>query len=216
MVNDNCATRNRMTVPSKSGRAWSTSLRNALTKSKWQVIIAAATFTLALSSFVALQRWDLIAVSCGLGLIMLAIAIEDARRFIVPDVLSLPAIPLGLIVAGGLSPPDIVWQTILTHISAMVIAGGGLFLVRVVYRRMRGYDGLGLGDVKLAAVGGAWTGLQGISLFLLVACIGATTLVLITKWRNPDSINRHTPLPFGAFLAPAIWLVWLGQSIGAH
>ncbi len=205
-----------MTVPCKSGWVWSTSLRKALTKSKWQIIIAAATLVLALSSLTALPRWDLIAVSCGLGLIMLAIAIEDARRLIVPDVLSLPAIPLGLIVAGGLSPPDIVWQTILTHISAMVIAGGGLLLIRVVYRRLRGFDGLGLGDVKLAAAGGAWTGLQGVSLFLLVACLSATVLVLIAKLRNPDSIDRHTPLPFGAFLAPAIWLVWLGQNLATY
>lgn len=42
-----------------------------------------------------------------LGLVMMAIAVIDADAFIIPDWLSLPAIPLGLLASGRLLHPDV-------------------------------------------------------------------------------------------------------------
>src|SRR5687767_5729553 len=63
---------------------------------------------LAVAALVALPSFLLLepvaaAISCGFGFAMAAIAISDARRFIVPDSLSLPAIPAGLLVNGWLA-----------------------------------------------------------------------------------------------------------------
>ncbi|MGI9410098.1 MAG: prepilin peptidase, partial [Hyphomicrobiaceae bacterium] len=72
-----------------------------------------------------------------------------------------------------------------------------------------------LGDVKLAAVAGAWTGLAGTSTVLLLACAAALTFVGIAALIGKRQLTRQTPLPFGAFLAPAIWLTWALAQLNA-
>lgn len=200
-----------MTPPVKAGRR--THRLQLPTGRKDRHLVAFATAFVFVLSLLTLQRWDVAAISCLLALMMALIAVIDARHFIVPDIISLPAIPLGLLAAGLISPPDIIWQTILIHTGAVVLAGFGLFLVRAAYRRLRGFEGLGLGDVKLVAAGGAWTGLQGIGPFLLLACVVAIAFVALKRWATSGQIDRHTPIPFGTFLAPAIWCVWYAQNV---
>ena len=74
--------------------------------------------------------------------------------------------------------------------------------------------GLGLGDVKLAAVAGAWTGLAGLANVWLFACIAAIGFVLFQRLAGANTISRETRIAFGAFLAPAIWAVWALQQGG--
>jgi leader peptidase (prepilin peptidase)/N-methyltransferase len=64
-----------------------------------------------------------------------------------------------------------------------------------------------LGDVKLAAVAGGWTGIDGLGPSLLLACVLALTFVLM--YQRTREVTPATALPFGAFLAPSIWLVWV-------
>ncbi|MGI9408778.1 MAG: prepilin peptidase, partial [Hyphomicrobiaceae bacterium] len=137
------------------------------------LLLAAAIGLLSFAVFEGLA----VPASCLLGWMMLAIAIEDARSFIIPDVLSLPAIPAGLLAAGVLSPADSAYETVLWHLAGAITAAVALYLVRWAYRQLRQVDGLGLGDVKLAAVAGAWTGLAGTSTVLLLACAAALTFV---------------------------------------
>ena len=61
-------------------------------------LIAFLAFTIAAASFFVFEP-KIALVSCLLGWTMLSIAVVDARRFIVPDILSLPSIPGGLLVA---------------------------------------------------------------------------------------------------------------------
>lgn len=144
--------------------------------------------------------------SCCLGFMMAAIAVSDARHFIVPDALSLPAIPLGLIATGLIAEPP--GLAILTHMATAFLGAAALYGIRFAYSAVRRREGLGLGDVKLAAVAGAWTGPEGLSLVLLFACGSALTFVLIRHLQARHPINASTALPFGAFLAPSIWFVW--------
>jgi leader peptidase (prepilin peptidase)/N-methyltransferase len=77
--------------------------------------------------------------------------------------------------------------------------------VRLGYRRWRGLDGLGGGDVKLAAMLGAWLGWQGVLLtFLLGSLVGAAVGIALTA---RGSAGRLTVLPYGVFLAPAAAVV---------
>lgn len=147
-------------------------------------------------------------ISCVLGLAMLAIAASDAKRFIIPDVLSLPAIPLGLL-ATGLSNETVgAGQTVLEHTIAAVAAFGLLWLVRHAYHFSRQAHGLGLGDVKLGAVAGAWLGVQGATNALLLGCLLALTYAFGLSVLTRRPLSRTSVLPLGVFLAPAIWITW--------
>jgi leader peptidase (prepilin peptidase)/N-methyltransferase len=147
-------------------------------------------------------------LSCLLGAAMIAIGIRDARDFLVPDELSLPAIPLGLLGAALLAETEPRSVTVLQHLGAAAAGALALQTIRVVYQVMRRQEGLGLGDVKLAAAAGAWTGFDGLSLVMLLACASALSYVFFSHAWKRTRINACTAVPLGAFLAPSIWLVW--------
>ena len=69
------------------------------------IVVPAALAIVAFS--IAVFPLKLALVSCLLGWTMLAIAVVDARRFIIPDVMSLPAIPVGLLASGRLLEPSV-------------------------------------------------------------------------------------------------------------
>lgn len=180
---------------------------------------AAATFLLlaisvAALSFAALDMTTAL-VSCALGAATIAIAISDARRLIVPDVLSLPLIPAGLLATWLLSDAELAGALVLEHVVAAGVAAAALLAIRHVYFRWRRQEGLGLGDVKLAAAAGAWTGLEGIADVLLLACLVAIAFVLIVHARSRTRLDGSAAIPLGAFLAPAIWLVWCAGALAA-
>src|SRR3546814_18540112 len=80
---------------------------------------------------------------CCRGWSRLALACIDWRHFILPDALTLPLIPCGLVVAWGVQP------SLLPHHAACVSAGFSTFAgIAGPYRRVRGQDGLGFAGVK--------------------------------------------------------------------
>ncbi len=86
------------------------------------------------------------------------------------------------------------------------LGGFALFwIVAALYARARGQDGLGFGDVKLAGASGVWLGPADQATALELAALAAIALVLLTR-RGADL--RKSVIPFGAFLAPACWLVF--------
>jgi leader peptidase (prepilin peptidase)/N-methyltransferase len=153
-------------------------------------------------------------IGCALGWTMLAIAIADARRFIVPDVLSLPAIPIGVIVAYVLDDGYAATPAALDHCAAAVLGGVAFYGVRYAYQAWRDREGLGLGDVKLAAAAGAWVGLAGLGPVLLLASVLAIFSVLARNIADVRAIRGTMAVPFGVFLAPAIWFVWCAAMLG--
>lgn len=153
-------------------------------------------------------KLPLAAVSCLLGWTMLLIAASDAARYIIPDTLSLPSIPLGLLVAYAFDDTESNPPLVLEHLGAALFGAALLFSVREAYYYWRGQEGLGLGDVKIGAVAGAWIGFQGMTNALLVGCLLALSyVVILSLWRR-RIMSRGTPMAFGVFFAPAIWFVW--------
>jgi len=148
------------------------------------------------------------AFSCVLGWTMLAIALIDARHMIIPDILSLPALPAGLGAVWILTPKANSSLVVLEHLAAAFFAAGAFYLIALIYRMLRKREGLGLGDVKLVAVAGAWTGFQGISYVILLSCLAAFCFAILLHVLGRKHMTGTTALPFGAFIAPAIWLVW--------
>ena len=141
-------------------------------------------------------------IACALGWTLLALAWIDAERMLLPDALTLPLIVAGLAEAWWTAP-----DTLLDR-SAGAALGWGLFaLVAVTYRKLRGREGLGGGDAKLLAAGGAWLGWQALPPVMLIAALLAMTALLIGRAASKADLGDR--IPFGPWLALAIWLVWL-------
>jgi len=155
--------------------------------------------------------WPAALASIVLGLLMIAGAEIDARTFLLPDAVTLGALGCGILAAPALDPFD----PLLAAGGAVVRAAGtavGLLIVRWCYGRMRGREGLGLGDVKLAAAIGAWLSLEAIPACFALAAIGALILVLLAQVSG-RKVQATTKIPFGAFLCPALWLVFYASVL---
>lgn len=93
-----------------------------------------------------------------------------------------------------------------------LLCGGALWALREIYFRRRGQDGIGFGDVKLAAAGGCLCGLGGFSLALLAASLAGLVVAALAARRAAEP--QETQIAFGALLAPALcaaWLLGIGQ-----
>jgi leader peptidase (prepilin peptidase)/N-methyltransferase len=144
---------------------------------------------------------------------MALITLIDLRHFIIPDVLSLPAIPMGL-AASALRQPEGDWGAgFASGVSGALIGGGCFYLLRAAYFRYRGVEGLGLGDVKLAAVAGAWLGPAALAPACLAATLSAIGAVLLHALVRRTAPDARLHVPFGSFIAPVILVFWLAITL---
>jgi len=148
-------------------------------------------------------------VGGGLAILMLAIAVIDARRFIIPNELTAAALALGFLNAAMQDP-----GLVLDAVGAAALRGAVMAIaflsLRILYRRIRGHDGIGLGDVKLAGVAGVWLDWWVLPIAIEIAALAAIAAYAarFLYGRRP-SARLKAKLPFGLFLAPAIWVGWL-------
>jgi leader peptidase (prepilin peptidase) / N-methyltransferase len=174
------------------------------------VIVSIGALAVGLS-FAASPDWRG-AFGAALALLMLAIALSDVRHFIVPDALSASAFVLGLIFAALFDDAPLA-EAILTCLLRAAAAALPLLALMLFYEWWRGRPGLGLGDVKLAAVAGAWLDWFTIVGVIEVAALAALAAYAVWRYVLQRPITPTTPLPFGLFLAPAIWAGWLAQIV---
>jgi len=146
-----------------------------------------------------------------LAALMLAIATNDARHYRIPNELTGAAFALALLRAGAFVP-DIGAEALLWPLIRAAATGLPLLLLMVLYRRWRGRDGLGLGDVKLAAVCGAWLDLATVVAVIELAALLAIGTYVANAALRRKRLRATAFLPFGLFLAPAIWIGWLGET----
>lgn len=151
------------------------------------------------------QAW----IACLLGWTLLTLAWIDVEWFLLPDVLTLPLLLAGLGVAMLTMPDDALW-----HALGAACGYLGLRGIALLYRALRGREGLGTGDAKLLAAAGAWLGLAALPWVLLLAALGGLAFASLAL-ATGRPMHANTPLPFGAFLAASIWLMWLyGPMLG--
>jgi len=175
--------------------------------------IRPADFSVGLIGFVAIAAslWaapgTIGFLGAGLALLMLAIAVIDHRYLVIPNELTAAALALALVNAAVSQTPSIVDNVATAALRGLIIML--LFLaLRLGYRWLRQREGLGLGDVKLAFVAGAWLDWTIIPVAIEIAALVAILTYIVPRIsRRP--INATTRLPFGLFFAPAIWLSWL-------
>lgn len=130
-----------------------------------------------------------VAFACAL----IVLFVIDLRHRILPNAITLPGVAIGFICSLFLPPG---WRDSLIGILA---GGGTLFLIAEAYYRVRHVEGLGMGDVKLLGMIGAFLGWQLVLLTLVVASLAGSVLglFLIATGRG----DMKLALPFGTFLA---------------
>jgi leader peptidase (prepilin peptidase) / N-methyltransferase len=158
-----------------------------------------------LASFAAAPGWSGAAGAVLAGL-MLAVAVVDHRRMVIPDELNALAFIAGLVAtgAGAEAAPAIAIVHALVRASLMFAL---FFGFRAGYRALRGLEGMGFGDVKLAAVAGVWLDWSFLPVVVEIAALSALAMALYARFRG-EGFDPKTRLPFGAFFAPAIWICW--------
>lgn len=142
-------------------------------------------------------------LDCILGWWLLALGWIDLRHWLLPDLLSLPLVITGLAAALAFDPGGLTDRALGAALGYLVLRA-----VALLYRKIRGRDGLGKGDAKLLAAAGAWVGASGLSLVILIAALAG--LIAAAGLRLAGiRLTAASALPFGPFLAAATWLVWL-------
>lgn len=123
---------------------------------------------------------------------MIVLAITDLRDRLLPNAITYPGIIVGLLCSLVLPPG---------FVSALIgaLAGGiGLFALGEIMSRLLGKEALGMGDVKMIAMIGAFLGWDLMLLTLVIASFAGSVigiaLVLVTR-------NRDYQIPLGTFLA---------------
>ena len=138
---------------------------------------------------------------------LVVITFIDLDHQIIPDVISLPGIPIGLVAAFFLTSVSLTDTLI-----GVLIGGGSLFLVAWGYYFITGKEGMGGGDIKLLAMIGAFTGWQGVLFTIFIASatgslIGGALMLFAQK-------NLKFAVPFGPFLSlGAITYIFFGPEL---
>jgi leader peptidase (prepilin peptidase) / N-methyltransferase len=176
------------------------------------VLLAVATVVVSLIS----APYTIGILGAGLALLMLAIALIDWHRFIIPNELTGAGLGLAMVHAVVREPEAMLISLALAAIRCITFAFA-LFAIRYAYKWLRGREGIGLGDVKLAGVAGAWLDWATMPIAVEIAACTALLVYLLRQFAIGQPLRATSRLPFGLFFAPAIWVCWvLEMTILAH
>lgn len=142
---------------------------------------------------------------------LVAVTFIDLSHQIIPDTISLPGIVAGMgatVVLSGLPWPLALSQSLL----GILAGGGSLFAISWLYEKLRHQEGIGGGDVKLAAMLGAFFGWKAIFVILFLASLlGSVIGVVLLLFRRHKA---QPTIPFGPFLsAGALLYLFVGKQL---
>ena len=167
------------------------------------VLLIAATLAMFGWALLVAPMTPVLAASLLLGWTLVTLTAIDVVVFRLPDPLTLPLVVAGLVVAAWL--PD---GRLPDHVIGAVAGYCVLAALQWGFERVRGYEGIGLGDAKLLAASGAWLGWSPLPSVLLIACAAAfLQLSLMTIIQRRSAFRDR--LAFGGPLCLATWIVWL-------
>ncbi len=167
----------------------------------------------ALTGFVALALYWKYGLSASffslfvLSAALIVITFIDLDHRIIPDVISIPGVVIGFLLAIFLP-----MVSIRDSIIGLLAGGGSLYLVAFLYEKLTRREGMGGGDVKLLAMIGAWLGWKAIPFTLFFSSLSGTLIGggIILLYKE----GRHYAIPFGPFLAlSALVYIFFGPEI---
>jgi leader peptidase (prepilin peptidase)/N-methyltransferase len=161
-----------------------------------------------LSALFVLGAWEIYGltpafpIAAVFALAMVVLFFTDYDHQLLPDAITLTGVVAGLALA-WFNPflNGEGWRAVWSAVSGAGVGAGLLWGFGAVYGKLRGVEAMGLGDVKMMAMVGAFTGPVGVlfTIFggsLVGAIVGLAMIPL--KGRS-----LQDTLPFGCFLAPA-------------
>jgi leader peptidase (prepilin peptidase)/N-methyltransferase len=180
-------------------------------------------FVEALSAATVLAMWRLYGpesafpIAAAFALAMLVLFFTDFDHQLLPDAVTLTGVAVGMAVAwfnpflGGEG-----WGRIWSAGSGAALGSGLLWSVGAIYGKLRGVEAMGLGDVKMMAMVGAFAGPTGVLFTIFAASIGGALVGIALIPLRGRSLQDK--LPFGCFLAPAALAgLFFGQRVvGAY
>jgi leader peptidase (prepilin peptidase)/N-methyltransferase len=196
---------------------------------------------------------------CVFSFLLIGLIFTDAETQLLPDLLTLPGLVMGLALSflapvemcpdlqrssgpmGALLPEDLGWRVLsfANSVTGAIFGVAFMWGVALLYRGVRGREGMGMGDVKLMAMIGAFLGVEltlfvimlgsvigslfGVTLMLTVFSkrlarnrrhAGASAAARARAWRSATLIFRHFQIPFGVFLgAAALVAAFIGTPL---
>ena len=169
-------------------------------------IVELATGAIFVATAAVTPAGPLLAARLLFGCALVVLFAIDLEHQILPNVITLPGIAVGLAFALA-GPPG--WRSALI---GAVVGGGVLYAIAAGYYYVRHEDGLGMGDVKMLAMVGAFLGWPHMLLTLVLASFSGAFvgLAMIALQRG----SMKYALPFGTFLAVgALAAMLAGQPI---
>ncbi|UCE66434.1 MAG: prepilin peptidase [Candidatus Zixiibacteriota bacterium] len=144
-----------------------------------------------------------------LSLVFLAIFFIDLDHTIIPDIFTIPGIIIGIAVS--LLPGSIVgWKQSLI---GMAVGGGAFILVGMLGRIIFKKEALGFGDVKYAAMVGAFLGWKNLILMLIIASFLGSIIGISLIYLSGKK-GKSTYIPFGPFLTVGAWIsIYFGDYL---
>jgi leader peptidase (prepilin peptidase)/N-methyltransferase len=146
--------------------------------------------------------------SLFLGWSLLALVLMDLRYLVLADIIVLPVLAVGIATSFAISEAQGI-----AALAGAALGGGTSLAIRESYRWLRGREGLGFGDVKLLAASGAWVAWKGLPSVVLIASVLALVVMLPIVWGQGSRRTGELRVPFGAFIAVGLWIVWLHGPI---
>ena len=170
-------------------------------------IVELTTGALFLAGYYAFGLTPMLAVRLLFACAMVVLFAIDLEHQILPNEITLPGIVIGFLFSLAFPPG---WRS-----SLLGLLVGGLFpfLVAEAYLRMRGREGMGMGDFKMLAMVGAFLGWPLVWVTLILACIlgvviGGGALLISRR-------SMGTRIPFGTFIAVAALMAAYGADLPA-
>jgi leader peptidase (prepilin peptidase)/N-methyltransferase len=140
---------------------------------------------------------------------LLVITFIDIDHRIIPDIISLPGIPIGFILCALQLMPPLRWHDSLLGI---LCGGGSLFVIAWSYQLITGKEGMGGGDIKLLAMLGAFIGWKGVLFTIMASSFIGTIVGLAVMLRTRQGMKLA--VPFGPFLAMgAVLYLFFGPQL---
>jgi len=151
-------------------------------------------------------------------LAMLVLFFTDLDHKLLPDVVTLPGFLVGIGVA-WINPflaQESPWSRVWAALAGAALGAGVLWGIGALYGRLRGVEAMGMGDVKMMAMVGAFTGPVGVLFTLFGASVlGAAIGLALIPLRGR---SLQDTLPFGCFLAPTAVaaMLWARDAVDAY
>jgi leader peptidase (prepilin peptidase)/N-methyltransferase len=146
-------------------------------------------FIYAFSRFqLSFEFFFMIFFFCGL----IVIAFIDFSFQVIPDIISMPGIAAGILY-------QIIKGSFVTGLAGMIFGGGLILVIRVIGGRVYKKEVMGMGDVYLTAMIGAFVGFPFVIPAIFIAALVGAILGILYILSTHQS--RESPIPFGPFLA---------------